>query len=314
MYKKNEVYTIIVTYNGMKWIKDCISSVYKNTRVVIIDNNSSDNTVAYIQENFSKVKIFNQKKNLGFGKANNIGITYALSEGAEFVFLLNQDAKILEDSIKKMIKFSLNNKEYGVLSPLHCDWSGQFLEDSFSRYMGLKFNTDFYSDFILLKKIKEVYDVPFIAAACWFIPKRVFEKVGGFDPMFFHLGEDINYAQRIIYHKYKIGVLPSCKVLHDTKGRVYNVPVKYSDEYFYKSNYLNKIKYGDVNKKNIYNRKANFFKRQIYKDIIFFTLQLKFKKLYGALKELKIFKKMIQECKKSISLNSTIGKHYLNKI
>ena len=76
-----KLYVIIVTYNAMKWIDRCLSSVITSTiksKIVVIDNNSTDNSVEYIKENFNEVIILPNNKNLGFGKANNLGIKYAL--------------------------------------------------------------------------------------------------------------------------------------------------------------------------------------------------------------------------------------------
>src|SRR5690606_28048723 len=93
----NIIYTVIVTYNGMKWIGDCLESLCQSSilsNVIIVDNNSEDNTVGYLKEKFPEAVILPQNQNLGFGKANNLGISYALENGADFVFLFNQDARI----------------------------------------------------------------------------------------------------------------------------------------------------------------------------------------------------------------------------
>jgi GT2 family glycosyltransferase len=307
---KDKIYTIIVTYNGLKWIHECLDSVCQETTVIVIDNKSSDGTVAYIQSNFPEVIVLPQNENLGFGKANNLGITYALSKGADYVFLLNQDAKIYGNAVQQLIDFSSKNKQYGIISPIHCDWNGEFLESSFSRYVRYDENKDFYSDFVLNKKRKEIYDVSFIAAACWFIPKETLLNVGGFDPIFFHIGEDTNYVQRILFHDYKVGVLANCKIGHDTKNRAYPRIKKYSEKYFYKTNYHMKIKFADVRLGNSA-KKVNYLKQQIYKDAIFALLQFKLSNFKGSLRELKELKKVVQESIESISINKNKGRHYI---
>ncbi|WP_375241425.1 glycosyltransferase family 2 protein [Polaribacter sp.] len=304
------VYTIIVTYNGLKWINDCISSVYDLTKVIVVDNNSSDKTLEYIDNNYPKCIVLAQDKNLGFGKANNLGIKYGLEHGAEFLFLLNQDAKIFGNVIYDLVSFSQKNKDYGILSPIHCDWSGTYLESSFSRYVNYEKNEDFYSDFVLDKEKKEVYDVSFVAAACWFIPKKVFSKVGGFDPIFFHIGEDNNYTQRVLFHGFKIGVLPKLKVGHDTKGRIYIGNRKYSEKYYKTLNYRRKIKFADVNISNA-KEKAIYLKNQLYKESIILFLQLKLIKFKKSLREIYDLKRLLKESLKSVDINRTQGKHYL---
>lgn len=98
------LFVIIVTYNGEKWIDKCLSSVYKSTiplTTIVIDNKSSDNTVQYIKTNFPMVILFEYQNNLGFGKANNIGIEYALKNNADYIYLLNQDAWVDPNTFRK---------------------------------------------------------------------------------------------------------------------------------------------------------------------------------------------------------------------
>jgi GT2 family glycosyltransferase len=308
---KQKVFTIIVTYNGMQWIEECIDSVYETSTVIVVDNLSTDNTVNFIKNRYQDVKILEQNENLGFGKANNVGISYALNNGAEYALLLNQDAKMGKDSTEHLFNFAKSNTDYGILSPIHCDWSGNYLESSFSRYVDYKSNKDFYSDFVLNKAQKPVYNVPFIAAACWFLPKKVFETIGGFDPIFFHLGEDVNYTQRVIYHGFKIGVLPEIKVFHDTLDRVYPHLKTYSEKYFYKLNYRNKMKYANINLDN-WEMKLNYNKRQLFKEILASLITLKFNNLKGAFKEYKEFESIYKESAKSRAINKEQGRHYLN--
>lgn len=310
MKKKEFVFSIVVTYNSMNWIHKCLTSIYETTNVIVVDNNSSDTTVEYIKSNFPEVTILNQNENLGFGKANNIGIKYALFNKAEFVLLLNQDARIFNDAIDKMVQFLSRDSRYGIVSPIHCDWSGDFLESSFASYINYEENENFYSDFVLQKEKKEVYDVSFIAAACWFMPKKVLEEVGGFDPIFFHIGEDSNLAQRILFHNYKIGVLPNCKVGHDTKNRSFSKIIKYSDSYFYKINYHRKIKFANV---NIYNTvfKVKYLRNQLYKEFLFELIQFRISNARGIYREINDLKSLLKESLESIKINRNKGQHYI---
>jgi GT2 family glycosyltransferase len=295
----------------MQWIEECINSVEKDSTIIIVDNLSIDNTIDFIESNYTDIILLRQNKNLGFGKANNIGISYALTNGAEYILLLNQDAKMGKASIEYLFNFAKTNTDYGILSPVHCDWSGNYLESSFSKYVDYRSNKDFYSDYVLNKKQKPIYDVPFIAAACWFLPKKIFETIGGFDPIFFHLGEDVNYTQRLTYHGYKIGVLPIIKVCHDTIDRVYPHLETYSEKYFNKLNYRNKMKYANINLDN-WEMKLNYNKRQLFKEILASLITLKFNNLKGAFKEYKEFESIYKESAKSRAINKEQGRHYLN--
>ena len=100
-------------------------------KTIVVDNGSTDGTQEYIQKNFPEVDFIQSPENLGFGKANNLGIEKAYKEGADFFYLMNQDAWIFEDSIQKMIDVYENypNKgEIGIISPMHLDGSEQKLD------------------------------------------------------------------------------------------------------------------------------------------------------------------------------------------
>ena len=305
-----KTYTIIVTYNGIKWIEKCLRSVVNQSEVIVVDNNSKDNTVQFIRNNFPSIHVVAKSENLGFGKANNLGISIALKKGAEFIFLLNQDAYADSDMVEKLEDISSKKPEYGILSPLHCNWEATHLESAFSNYVNYSNNRDFYSDYVLKKNLKDVYDVPFIAAAAWFITRNCIQKIGGFDPIFFHLGEDANYCQRVLYHKFKIGVVPRTRIFHDTMDRAYKQISKYSTEYFYKLSYLDAVKYADINLEK-FDKKVSYHKNQIIKEIVLSVVTLNSKKFSGEMKKYKQFSRQIDMIRASRVKNKLEGAHYL---
>ena len=108
-----EVYVVIVTCNGEKWVENCFDSLKNSSypvETIVVDNSSTDNTVPRIKKAYSDVILIESDINLGFGRANNIGIKYALENQADYVFLLNQDAWIEKETIEKML-----TKVYDIL-------------------------------------------------------------------------------------------------------------------------------------------------------------------------------------------------------
>ena len=104
MEKGLNIYAVIVTYNGMKWVERCLDSLRQSTypiTPIVIDNLSTDGSKEYIPSHFPEVIWLPQEKNLGFGQGNNVGMRYALEHDADYVLLLNQDAYLHKDSIKK---------------------------------------------------------------------------------------------------------------------------------------------------------------------------------------------------------------------
>lgn len=213
----SRVAVVIVTYNGAKWVDRCFSSLRQSTiplDTIVIDNGSTDDTLSRIETGYPEVRIVRTGQNLGFGKANNLGMEMAYQENAEFFFLLNQDAWIKPDALEKLVAGHKQYPAYGVLSPIHLNGAGDELEYGFSNFVAPNKCLGLYSD-IYFRKIKDVYDAPFVNAAAWMLTRACLEKVGGFSPSFFHYGEDDNYTDRLKYHGVKLGVFPAAVICHD---------------------------------------------------------------------------------------------------
>lgn len=213
------IYSIVVTCNGLKWLDKCFGSLVNSnvsTKILVIDNKSTDGTPDKIRSMFPSVEIIETGQNLGFGKANNIGLTRALNESADYVFLLNQDAWVEADTIGKLI--SAQSSEYAILSPVHLNGQGDALDSNFAYYLSNSLTPAIISD-IYLNRVKDLYEIQYVNAAAWLLNMKCVEIVGGFDPSFFMYGEDDNYILRVKYYGFKIGICPTAKIYHDREFR-----------------------------------------------------------------------------------------------
>jgi len=305
-----KTFAVIVTYNGMKWIKDCLNSVLDSSipvSIIVIDNCSTDGTVEFIKSNFHQALLIDQKENLGFGRANNIGLSIALKESADYVFLLNQDAFLEKNTIEELIKVAQKNTEYGILSPIHKNGNGTELDQSFCHYVGKPSGLNFVSDFVLDNAKKDVYSVPMINAAAWLIPRITLETVGGFDPSFFLYGEDDNYCQRVLYHNFKIGIVPIVFIKHDSQNNYTKPMVKGSEKYYAK--YINNFKvcYGDVSTDNY--RDIGRIKYLLLKQIIINLLKFNLVDFKINLNKLKLIAR--EDLENKVLYNRRKGTTYL---
>lgn len=290
----------------MQWLKKCLDSCLEY-EVIVVDNNSTDESVSLIETHYPKVALIKQSKNLGFGQANNIGIRYALNQNAEHVFLLNQDAYLVDNVLVDLIAFQKQHPEYGVLSPIHIAGGQRKLDKNFSNFMLKEKTGQFYSDFVLGNTLADVYEVPFVNAAAWLLSKECLETIGGFDPLFFHYGEDDNYCQRVLFHQLKIGVLPKCYIIHDRENRKNEHPTVFSDDYFINIEKQYKTVFANILAPNTIDKKIFYLKRVILK----LQLKAKFKNARGFKKELKLLKRIDSEIRNSRTKNATKGSHYL---
>lgn len=215
---------IIVTYKGRRWYDQCFSSLHQSTipvQTIVVDNASNDGTVDYIKENYPEIHLIESKENLGFGKANNMAMRYALDHGCDYVFLLNQDAWAEPDTFERLIDIHQRHPEYGLLGPVQVNAEKTKVLDGVIQFLVNpdNVNKQMFSDFVM-GAIDEVYPVAEINAAAWLLPRKTLETVGGFDPLFLHYGEDWNYLSRMLYHKLKIGLTPHIHVVHDCVEQV----------------------------------------------------------------------------------------------
>lgn len=302
---------VIVTYNAMPWIEQCLTSC-GNYDVIVVDNNSSDETLTFIRKNFPKVLLIPQTENLGFGRANNIGISKALQENTSYVFLLNQDAYLDAFCIEQLVVEHQKNNDFGILSPIHLNGKGNRLDARFSNYMAYRNNSEFYSNFVLKQTLKNIYEVPFVNAAAWLLPRKTIETVGGFDPIFFHYGEDDNYCQRVRFHNFKVGVVPRAFVRHDREERIQKPAKKRTiNQQLADKERSIKVRFGNINKDN-----PDFFKKRIqYLKRLRLTLyiRLKLKNIKIINREIELLQSIEEDVINSRSQNRHPGLHYLEK-
>ena len=219
-----KVYSIVVTYNGIKWIDKCLNSLINSTHttyILVIDNGSSDETVTHIKLNFPQVQVIETGINLGFGQANNAGICEALKNNADYVFLLNQDAWVEPDTLLSLIGVHKNKGNYGIVSPIHLNGDGTAIDAYFLDYLAQSNIKGYLSDCILNDdKLHSVIETSFINAAGWLLSRECICKVGGFDPIFFHYGEDRNYTNRVLHCGFKIAIDVKSRLYHDREDRI----------------------------------------------------------------------------------------------
>lgn len=207
-----KVLVIVVVYNGMAWLSRCLGSVSESSLgadLFIVDNGSSDGSVEFVKEQFPQAVLKVDPSNPGFAAANNEGLSYALENGYDYVYLMNQDAWIFPDTLEQLVSVCDSAPGFGILSPVQ-------MKDGCAE-MDVQFSRRTYS---VRKEVSpELWSVPYVMAAHWLVSRRCLEKVGLFAPFFPFYGEDENYCSRALYHGFGIGVVPSAKAVHDRASR-----------------------------------------------------------------------------------------------
>jgi N-acetylglucosaminyl-diphospho-decaprenol L-rhamnosyltransferase len=232
---------VIVTFNNQQSIKSCLDSVLKSSgdfEVIVVDNNSEDDTVA-ITRKYKEVKLIKSDKNLGFSKANNLGASYAKGE---FLIFLNPDTKISEkDTLEKLCSY-LESSQYGLIGPKLVQQNGQTQKSArnlpsvwraIQEYIfGIKDSFNFY-----VPKCEDICSVESVVGACMAMRKELFVKVGGFNEKYFLYFEDLELCKNIRRLGYEVGYAANITVEHSigVSGKnkdVMNLSLNSSKKYY----------------------------------------------------------------------------------
>lgn len=298
--KTDSVLVIVVTYNAMRWAQRCFDSVLASNAkcdLFIVDNCSTDGTQEFIRQNYPSAIFTQSKENLGFGRANNIGLKYALDKGYDYCYLLNQDAWIFPDTIGTLIEVNKKHPEYGILSPMQMEANMKKLDDGFCAALSNNENEDgkaLESD-LYFSSLRDAYSVKEIQAAHWLVSRKCLETVGGFSPTFKHYAEDCNYTNRASYHKMKTVVVPTAKAVHDREMRPFPIAKKI---YFIHTFVL-------WNLSAIYNRPKYLFARIVFWNIKALVRYKSFDVIKNAARELAGIRATIRNRKVSINVGPT---------
>lgn len=199
---------VIVNYNGMAHLEKCLSSLmecnYRKYEVILVDNNSTDSSVEFVQKNYPSVNVIKLDKNYGFAEPNNIG---AKSAKGELLLFLNNDTITTPDFITELVNAAKENPGVAIFQSLllkpdgSIDSSGDFI-DTYGRAYSSR------------EKISEIRPILSARGASMMVRKDVFWDLGGFDEKYFVSFEDVNLGLQAWICGYNVVAVPKSIVYH----------------------------------------------------------------------------------------------------
>lgn len=225
-FMKKSVYIIILNYNGYQDTIECLESLrnltYSNYTVVVCDNDSSDGSEKEILEWASQNrKIFRFKflqtgHNLGFAGGNNVGIRYALANGADYIWLLNNDTTVESSALTFMVRYMEDNKNIGVCGSRLLSYYDHDQIAGLGGWYNPVFGT---SGHILYKN--DLTKLAYIIGASMLFRRDLFENIGLLQDDYFLYYEELDIAERI-RGKYEMGVSLNSIVYHKEGASIKN--------------------------------------------------------------------------------------------
>ena len=226
---------IIISYNGRTLTDNCIQSILnsnfnKNTSkigIIVVDNNSNDDTIEYISKKYPDITIIKNEQNLGYSAAVNQGMQKSTSD---YAIVTNNDVEFIDNSIDILYNFISNNKNIGLAIPQQF-YPNNVWQKSYGDFSGIKcglkylfgitlfenvFNRKFYKPSNSSKKKNKKID--YADGAVLMLSKKTFNDVGGFDQDYFFYAEDMDYSYKLKLNNYDRYIIPKAIVYHHRGG------------------------------------------------------------------------------------------------
>ncbi|SFA71853.1 Glycosyltransferase, GT2 family [Flavobacterium swingsii] len=257
---------IILNYNVRYFLELCVLSVQKalstiDAEIIVIDNNSSDDSCEMMKSRFPNVKLIENKENSGFPKGNNIGVAQAKGE---YICILNPDTVVAEDTFVKTLAFAERQKNLGIIGCKLIDGTGNFLPESkrgiptpfvaFTKIFGLyKFSNYFGKYYAQHLHENETGKVDILVGAFMVMKRELYLEIGGFDENCFMYSDDIDLSYMVLQ-----------------KGK--------SNYYFHETTVIHYKGESTIKDKTYMKRfqeAMNFFYKKHFKVSVFFSLFMK---------------------------------------
>lgn len=227
---------IIVSYNVKYFTEQCIDSILRSSEVdlreieiFVVDNNSSDGSIAYLRKRFSQhnacpVHFIANKRNAGFGKANNQALQRAKGQ---YILFLNPDTLLTEHTLHEVLECAGKQEQLGAMGVKMLHSNGRFALESRrglpTPWVALCKMTGLTSLFPRTRLFGKYYmryldeaavcDIDIVSGAFMLVPHKVIERTGSFDEQFFMYGEDIDLSYRFLKQGYRNSYCPT-PILH----------------------------------------------------------------------------------------------------
>jgi GT2 family glycosyltransferase len=213
---------VVVTYDALPWIERCLESV-RGTPAVVVDNGSSDGTVAFVRERFPDVRVV-ESENRGLGAGWNLGIR---ETDSRYVLLLNADAWLVGDALERLVAFADSEPRAAVVGPRLLDPDGTLQRS----VRGVPTLWRLATEYLFLRKLAprstllnafygggfehdETREVEVVMGACMLVRRDAIVEVGGLDEDFFLFSEETDWCHRFREAGWTVVFFPGAECVH----------------------------------------------------------------------------------------------------
>jgi hypothetical protein len=235
------VVSVILNTNRCDDTLQCLNSLknttYANHQIIVLDNGSTDGSIEAIEAAYPEVTVLSLEHNLGYAGNNNVGIEAALSHDADWIFVLNEDVILADESISKLVEAGESDDHVGIVGPLVYHYDAPELIQSaggtldanwFARHRGENKHDE--GQFV------QNEPVDWISGCAIMVRRGVVETVGALDERFFYYWEETEWCTRARSQGWKVVFVPSAKIWHKGVQKDYKPSVNVT--YYWARNWL----------------------------------------------------------------------------
>jgi GT2 family glycosyltransferase len=236
------VSVIIVSWNARDYLMQCLASLSSEVcsypmEIIVVDNASSDGSAERVESQYPHVRLIRNATNLGFAKANNIGIS---ASTGRYLCFINSDVKVLKDCINRLVDYCEGHPEAGMAGPRVIGGDGK-LQRSCRGFPGL-WNmlcralaldtlfprTKLFTGYSLSHWPQDVLRPVDILSGCfWIVRSEALGRVGLLDESFFMYGEDHDWCKRFWNNGWEVVYVPGAEAIHYGGGSSSNAPLRF---------------------------------------------------------------------------------------
>ena len=221
------IVTVILNTNRRKDTLECLASLeksnYTNHKIILLDNHSTDGSQQAIRKSYPDVQLIELKENLGYAGNNNVGIATALEQGADWVFVLNEDTIVDPSCLANLAKVGDSDPAIGIVGPMVYHHDEPNVIQSAGGMLGRKWESiHLGKNEPDLGQYKEPHTVEWISGCAILVRRAVIEQIGMLDPKFFYYWEETEWCLRSSEVGWRIVHVPQAQIWHKGVQRDYH--------------------------------------------------------------------------------------------
>jgi GT2 family glycosyltransferase len=211
------VMVVILNWNGLNETRSCLDALgqitYPRVKIIVVDNGSTDGSVNALRAEYPQVMLLPLSENAGFAEGNNHGLRHALRQGADYVLLLNNDARIAPDAVDVLVQTAQADRQIGILGPIiYRDDDSQHIESA-GGWLNLYTGRFRHFETLPANQLRP-YEVDMVSGCAMMVRREVMERVGLLNGCYFAYFEDAEWCVRVRRAGYRVVAVPGAQVWH----------------------------------------------------------------------------------------------------